>query len=81
MVCVVLAPQMRDHTDGRVELEIAATNYRVAVRELQAQFPGLDDELFAKCSVAIDGVQVQTPLLETFDEDSELVFIPKISGG
>jgi hypothetical protein len=31
--------------------------------------------------VAIDGVLVHTPLLETFEPDSELVFIPKITGG
>ena len=81
MVSVVLAPAMRAYTGGRVDTEISATSYRAAVRELQQQFPDIPAEVFEKCSVAIDGVQVQTPLLETFEADSELVFIPRIAGG
>ncbi len=81
MVSVLLAPGMRVCTGGEVEVEIEATGYRAAVRELQQKFPALTDDMFAKCSIAIDGVQVQTPLLETFEADSELVFIPKIAGG
>jgi hypothetical protein len=78
---VVLVPEMRAYTGGQLETEIEATGYRAAVRELQQQFPLLTDEMFAKCSVAIDGEQVHTPLLETFGADSELLFIPKITGG
>jgi molybdopterin converting factor small subunit len=81
MVSVVLAPGMRAYTGGQVETEIDAVSYRAAVRELQQQFPELPAEMFEKCSVAIDGVQVHTPLLETFEADSELVFIPLIAGG
>ncbi|MFT5335617.1 MAG: hypothetical protein ACI9GB_003536, partial [Halioglobus sp.] len=31
--------------------------------------------------IAIDGVMIHSPLLETFGPNSELVFIPKIAGG
>ena len=81
MALVILAPGMRAHTGGLGETEVAATSYRGAVRELQARFPDLTDDVFERCSVAIDGDQVHTPLLETFTEHSELVFIPKIAGG
>ncbi len=81
MASVVLAPQMRSCTGGVGETEIVATSYRAAVRELCGQFPQLTEQVFASCSVAIDGVQIHTPLLETFAADSELVFMPKIAGG
>ncbi len=81
MVKVVFGPGMRDRLGGLEETGIEATSYRGAVRELREQFPQLTDDLFEKCSVAIDGVLIQSPLLETFEPDSELLFIPKIVGG
>ena len=81
MVMVVFTPEMRDRAGGLPGTDIEATTYRGAMRALCQQFPEFTDAMFAKCSVAIDGVLVHTPLLETFDADSELVFIPKITGG
>ena len=81
MVMVVFAPEMRDRADGQSGTDIEATTYRGALRALSQQYPGFTDAMFEKCSVAIDGVLVHTPLLETFEPDSELVFIPKITGG
>ena len=81
MATVVITGDMRLYTGGREEAEVEATSYRAAVRELQQQFPALTDAVLEKFSVAIDGVMIQSPLLETFEVDSELVFIPKIAGG
>ncbi len=81
MVMVVFAPEMRDRAGGLSGTDSEATTYRGAMRALCQQFPEFTDDMFAKCSVAIDGVLVHTPLLETFEADSELVFIPKITGG
>jgi hypothetical protein len=78
---VVFTPEMRARAGGLSGTEIEATTYRGAMRALCNQFPKFSEAMFAKCSVAIDGVLVHSPLLETFEADSELVFIPKITGG
>ncbi len=81
MATVVFTGDLRLHTGGCGEVEVQATSYRAAVRELQQEFPGLTAEVMDKFSVSIDGVLIRSPLLETFEADSELVFIPKIAGG
>lgn len=78
---VILGGELRRYTGSVEEVEVQASNYRAARRELQQLFPLLDDTVLDKFSVAIDGVLIQTPFLETLEPDSELVFIPKIAGG
>ena len=72
---------MQQHTGGCRQTQIEATSYRLALRELSLEFPGLTETVYEKFSVAIDGTIIHTPLLETFRADSELVFIPRIAGG
>lgn len=81
MVQVLFAPDMRIASGGIESAEIEADNYRQAVRELKRLYPGLTDEVFEKCSVAIDGLMITSPLLEALEPDSELVFVPRITGG
>lgn len=81
MATVICTGDLRRYTGGREEIELLATNYRAALRELQGAFPGLTADVLDRYSVSIDGVLIQSPLLETFGEHSELVFIPKIAGG
>ena len=78
---VILGGELRHYTGAVEEVSIEALNYRAARRELQKLFPRLQDAVLDKFAVAIDGVMVQTPLLETLQPDSELVFIPRIAGG
>jgi hypothetical protein len=72
---------MRPLAGGADELDVAATSYRGIVRELQHRFPALTDAVFSRSSIAIDGVLIQAPLLETCAADSEVVFLSRISGG
>jgi hypothetical protein len=81
MATIFFADEMQQYTDGRRKIEIKARDYRRALAELSSEFPELTSELYDKFSVAIDGAIIHTPLLEKFQADSELVFIPKISGG
>ena len=81
MATVIFTGGLRQLTGGTEEVHIEAASYRAAIRELRLQFPVLTDSVLEKFSVAIDGVMIQSPLLETFEPDSELVFIPKIAGG
>ena len=81
MATVVVMGEFRQYTGAVEEVEIEATSYRAACRELAERFPVLTPEVFAKFSVSIDGELVHEPLLETFAEDSELVFLPRIAAG
>lgn len=78
---VFFSSDIQRYTDGAKEADVSARNYRDLVAELCRRFPGLSEELVRKYALAIDGAIIQTPLLETIKEDSELVFIPRIAGG
>ncbi|MDB3856354.1 hypothetical protein N9284_02565 [Halieaceae bacterium] len=80
MAKVIFAAEMRLLT-GVEDTQIQATSYRAALRELKQKFPQLSDQSFDKFAVAIDNIMIQSPMLETFQEQSELVFVPKIPAG
>jgi molybdopterin converting factor small subunit len=81
MATVIFSSGLRQLTGASEEVHIEAANYRAAIRELRQQFPELTDSVLEKFGIAIDGVMIHSPLLETFGPNSELVFIPKIAGG
>ncbi len=72
---------MQRYTDGRSEVVLAASSYRELIAELCSYFPSLTEELICKHALAIDGIIIHTPLLESFHKDAELVFFAKIAGG
>jgi len=78
---VSFASDLQRYTGGVSHAEVAARNFRDMVLELRRQFPALSDDIVRKYSLAIDGAIVPEPLLETFGEDSELVFIARIAAG
>jgi hypothetical protein len=78
---VILSADMQRYTDGIREITVSAGKYRDLVTELLQRFPGMNEAIVAKHALAIDGIIIQTPLLETFGEDSELVFVARIAGG
>lgn len=78
---MVIPSDLQRYTDGMATVEVAAESYRDLVGELCRRFPGLTDEVIRKQAIAIDGMIITEPLLETFSADSELVFFAKIAGG
>ena len=68
-------------TGGRTELEVAATNFRRLVLELDQRFPGLGKQVEEGMAVAIDGVIYQDAYSAQLGPDSEVYLIPKIAGG
>lgn len=68
-------------TDGKTEVNVAAKNVRQMVAALEGKFPGLGTEIQQSMSVAIDGVILPDPFLETVNENSEIFILPKIGGG
>ena len=68
-------------TGGKTELEVAATNFRRLVLELEARFPGLGKQVEEGMAVAIDGEIFQDAYAAVLKPDSEIYLIPKIGGG
>lgn len=81
MPVVIFADDMQQHTGGLKFTQVQATSFRSALRELTETFPQLTAEVYGKFSVAIDGTIIHAPLMESFQADSEIVFIPRIASG
>ena len=68
-------------TNGVTEVNVEAKNVRQMFKALEADFPGLGEEIQTSMSVAIDGVILPDPFLVEVTEDSEIYVLPKIGGG
>lgn len=76
-----ISSRVRDFTGGLAEFEIEAKTVRAMIRELEGRWPGLGEFVESEMSLAIDGELFQDAFLELIGPDSEVVLIPKISGG
>ena len=82
MVKVVLTSgTAQQYTNGKTAVAVEASNVRQMVKALEVKFPGLGTEIETAMSVAIDGVILPDPFLETVREDSDIFVLPKIGGG
>ncbi len=72
---------MSQQAQGVAETVVAARRYPDLVLELCRRFPRLSEEVVRKQALAIDGMIIHEPLVETFEADSELVFVARIAGG
>lgn len=81
MAKVIFSSDLQRFTNSTKEVEVSASRYQELVLELHQRFPALTAEIIGKHSIAIDGVIIHTPLLETFNSDSELVLTRRIAGG
>ena len=73
---------MAQWTDGVERIDVEATDVRALIRALDARFPGIGEKLRdAGTAIAIDGEIINDPLLEPIEPDSEVHFLPAISGG
>lgn len=81
MATVFLPRGLARLTGGRERVVIAAESYRELRAALEARFPELREPLGSGMAVAIDGEIVEDPLLEPIRPESEIHFLPRISGG
>lgn len=81
MARVIFGSDLLRQTGGQAEVEVAARSYRDLLHELQRRFPELEEDTLQKLAIAIDGVIIHEPLLQTFSKDSELVFLPRMASG
>ena len=85
---VFIPPQLRDLTNGEGQITIQANNVRELIAALEERFPGVQtrlqdgDRLTPGIAVSIDGVMhSQQGLLAKVSPDSEIHFLPALSGG
>ncbi len=78
---VSISSRFRDLTGGLDGLDVDARSVRELVRMLEARFPGLGALVEGEMALAIDGEIHQDALMEPLGPHSEVVLIPRISGG
>lgn len=87
MAIVYVPTMLLPLTGGVKQVSVAAANVRQVVNGLEELYPGIKDRLVAdnqlrpSLSVAIDGEIARMGLLERVGENSEVHFVPAISGG
>ena len=80
MAVVVFSSELQKLT-GEAETRSDKIIYRDIVADIAARYPRLDADRLLEMAVAIDGEIVHTPLLERIEQDSEVHFLYRISGG
>lgn len=76
-----ISSRVRDFTGGVDAFEVEALTIRSLIRELDVRFPGLGAHVEESMAIAIDGEIFQDALGAALNQTSEVVLIPKISGG
>ena len=78
---------MQELSNGEQRVNVQGNNVRQVIDNLDAVYPGFKDRLVEEgrvkpnISVAIDGEITPLGMLEKVREDSEVHFLPAISGG
>lgn len=80
MAQVFLPTALQGFTGGVARLEVKASAMRELATRLEEQFPGIGGQLEA-AAVVIDGDIVPGAWFEELEPDSEIHFLPAISGG
>ena len=81
MATVILTARFGKWTSGAVQVDIDARDVRQLIRLLDERYPGIAEKLRSGVAIAIDGEIINDPLLERIEPDSEVHFLPPISGG
>ncbi|MBT5019353.1 MAG: hypothetical protein HON04_11480 [Planctomicrobium sp.] len=87
MPIVYIPAALRKYSNDVRKLEVAATTIREVVDQLEANFPGIKDRLLEKeqlrpgIAVAIDSRISSHGMVEKVAPESEVHFVPSVSGG
>ncbi|GAB4518467.1 MAG: hypothetical protein Kow0047_29980 [Anaerolineae bacterium] len=87
MPTVWIPALMRDLTGGMEKVTVSGATLGEVIEALDARFPGIRDRLCEGdglrpgISVAVDGAITSRRLRQPVDEESEIHFVPAISGG
>ena len=86
MALVFIPTMMQNLTAGETQVRVEGKTLRQLINNLEGRFPGIrerllqDDDIRPDVAVAVDG-EVAFNLLERVSEESEVHFVPPISGG
>lgn len=78
---VSISSRVRELTGGLDTFDVEAGTVGGLIRALEARFPGLGQLVEKDMSVAIDGEVFQDAHAEPLQPGTEVVLIPRISGG
>ncbi len=86
MARVFVPAMLRDLSQGVAEVRVAGRTVREVLNNLEAQFPGFKERLLQggdlrpDIAIAVDD-EIALDLSDRVREDSEVHFVPPISGG
>jgi molybdopterin synthase sulfur carrier subunit len=78
---------MQRLSGGKVQVQIEGATIRQVVNNLEKEYPGIkdelceDDDINPAIAVVVDGETSNLGMLERVKENSEIHFIPAMSGG
>ena len=87
MAIVFIPTMLQPLSGGIVQVRVAGRTIRTIINNLEERFPGIKERLLQEgdlrpdVAVAIDGETALDGVAELVGEDSEVHFIPPISGG
>ncbi len=87
MPVVFIPALLRDLTGGAESIRLPGGSVREVIDQLEARYPGVkarllsEDRLRPGIVVAVDGVISRQRLRHRLEENSEVHFLPAISGG
>lgn len=87
MAVVFIPSLLRKLTGGASELRVSGATIRDVVDALEVSFPGIkerlvaDDRLRPNIALVVDGVNSREGLRHALNDDSEVHFVPAMSGG
>ena len=87
MATVFIPPLIRDLTGGQAQVSIPGESVREVIDELETRFPGIsarlceDGRIRPGMSVFVDSEVSMLGLRQRLAENSEVHFLPAISGG
>ena len=81
MVKVAVWGSLQAATGNRAEVEVEARDIRELLAGLAEQYPGLKPQIDRGVSVSIDGRIYAKTLVAKIGPDSEVVLLPRLTGG
>lgn len=86
MALVFIPAAMQNLTNGEAQVRVAGRTVRGVINHLEGRFPGIKERLLQDgeprpdIAIAVDG-EVIFDLADRVDDNSEVHFVPPISGG
>ena len=87
MAEVWIPPRMQNITRGQEQVQVGGATVRQILNNLEKEYPGIkeelvyEDDIMPGIAVIIDGETGNLGMLDKVQENSEIHFLPAISGG